>query len=52
MVLMCQNTDLADGWERYSDNETYRKEMSEPRAFPMGVNAVFYAFTNGAEKSQ
>lgn len=54
MVLMCHNTDLADGWERISDDETYRREMSEAKAFPMGLNIVFYAFagpTVAAEKA-
>jgi hypothetical protein len=45
MVLICHNTDLADGWERIDDDAWYAREFSEKRAFPMGVNAVFYALT-------
>jgi hypothetical protein len=45
MVLMCQNTDLSDGWERATVHEWYAKEFSAKRAFPMGVNIVFYALT-------
>ena len=45
MVLICHNTDLADGWERVDDDPWYAKEFSEKRAFPMGVNIVFYALT-------
>lgn len=45
MVLICHNTDLADGWERVDDNPWYAKEFSEKRAFPMGINIVFYALT-------
>lgn len=45
MVLICHNTDLADGWERVDDDAWYAQEFSEKRAFPMGINAVFYALT-------
>ena len=45
MVLICHNTDLADGWERVYDNAWYAREFSEKRAFPMGINTVFYALT-------
>jgi hypothetical protein len=45
MVLMCHNTDLADGWERVDDDAWYAQEFSEKRAFPMGINTVFYALT-------
>ena len=47
-VLVCHNTDLADGWERAQDSEEFRKQISEPLAFPMGINAVFYALTGGS----
>jgi hypothetical protein len=45
MVLMCHNTDLADGWERVGENSSYRREVSEPMAFPMGINIVYFALT-------
>ncbi len=45
MVLICHNTDLADGWERVDDDGWYAQEFSEKRAFPTGVNIVFYALT-------
>lgn len=45
MVLICHNTDLADGWERVGEDGWYSKEFSEKRAFPMGVNIVFYVLT-------
>jgi hypothetical protein len=45
MVLMCHNTDLSDGWERATAHEWYGQEFSAKRAFPMGVNIVFYALT-------
>ena len=45
MVLMCHNTDLADGWEWVGENERYDREIVEPKALPMGINIVFYALT-------
>ena len=44
-VLICHNTDLADGWERVDDDAWYAQEFSEKRAFPMGINTIFYAMT-------
>lgn len=46
MVLLCHNTDLGDGWERTSDDAWYAAEFSAKRAFPMGINAIFYALTH------
>ena len=51
MVLMCHNTDLADGWERAGEDAGYKREMSEAKAFPMGFNIVYYALTHGKTKS-
>ena len=50
MALMCHNTDLADGWERAGENATYKRDMSEAKAFPMGFNIVYYALTRGKVK--
>jgi hypothetical protein len=46
MVMLCHNTDLGDGWEREGDNEYYFKQFSEPKAYPMGINIIFYAMTH------
>jgi len=46
MVLICHNTDLGDGWEREGDNEFYFREFSEKRAYPLGINIMFYAMTH------
>lgn len=46
MILICHNTDLGDGWEREGDNEEYFRKFSEPKAFPMGINAIVYAMTH------
>ncbi|MHC4405336.1 MAG: DUF4159 domain-containing protein [Planctomycetota bacterium] len=50
MVIMCHNTDLADGWERAGMHAAYTREMSQPKAFPMGINIVFYALTQTDRK--
>ena len=46
MVIICHNTDLGDGWEREGDNVEYFREMSEPKAYPLGINIVFWAMTH------
>jgi hypothetical protein len=46
MVIICQNTDLGDGWEREGEEEWYFHEFSERKAYPMGINIVFYAMTH------
>ena len=46
MVMACHNTDLGDGWEREGENEYYFREFSEKKAFPLGINIIFYAMTH------
>lgn len=46
MVIICQNTDLGDGWEREGEEEWYFHEFSEKKAYPMGINIVYYAMTH------
>jgi hypothetical protein len=46
MVMICHNTDLGDGWEREGEEEWYFKEFSEKKAYPLGINIVFYAMTH------
>jgi len=43
MAVFCHNTDLGDGWEREDENEYYYQEFSLKKAYPMGINIVFYA---------
>ena len=46
MVIICHNTDLGDGWEREGVYEYYFREFSEKKAYPLGINIVFYAMTH------
>jgi hypothetical protein len=46
MAVICHNTDLGDGWEREGISEEYFKEYSVKRAYPMGINILFYAMTH------
>lgn len=46
MAIICHNTDLGDGWEREGEDAWYFHEFSEKRAYPMGINIVFYAMTH------
>lgn len=46
MAIICHNTDLGDGWEREGENKDYFREMSEKKAYPLGINIVFYAMTH------
>lgn len=45
-VIICHNTDNGDGWEREGENHYYFKEFSEKKAYPLGINIVFYAMTH------
>jgi hypothetical protein len=46
MVLLCHNTDLGDGWEEEATDPYYFTEFSEPKAYPLGINIIFYALTH------
>jgi hypothetical protein len=46
MVIICHNTDLGDGWEREGEDKWYFQEFSEKKAYPLGINIVFYAMTH------
>lgn len=46
MVFIAHNTDNGDGWEREGENEYYFREFSEKKAYPLGINVIFYAMTH------
>lgn len=46
MAIICHNTDLGDGWEREGEDEWYFREFSEKKAYPLGINIIFYAMTH------
>lgn len=46
MAIICHNTDLGDGWEREGEDPWYFQEFAEKKAYPMGINIVFYAMTH------
>ena len=46
MVLAIHNSDISDGWEREGEYAEYFKVFSEPRAYPLGINLLFYLMTH------
>jgi hypothetical protein len=46
MVLAIHNSDVSDGWEREGEYVEYFKTFSEARAYPLGINIMFYLMTH------
>jgi hypothetical protein len=46
MVIATHNTDNGDGWEREGENAEYFDKFSGPRAYPLGLNIIFYLMTH------
>jgi uncharacterized protein DUF4159 len=46
MALICHNNHFGDGWEHEGDDGSYFQHVSEPSAYPMMINIVFYAMTH------
>lgn len=46
MGIICHNTDIGDGWEQEGASPWYFREFSEKKAYPLGINIVFYAMTH------
>jgi hypothetical protein len=46
MVLATHNCDNGDGWEREGESDFFFHEFSEKRAYPLGVNILFYLMTH------
>ena len=45
MVLMTHNTDIADSWERESEDREFFLQFS-PEGYAVGINVVLYALTH------
>lgn len=46
MVIALHNCDNGDGWEREGEDDYFFHEFCEKRAFPLGINIIFYAMTH------
>ena len=46
MVLATHNCDNGDGWEREGESDFFFHEFSEKRAYPLGINIIFYLMTH------
>jgi hypothetical protein len=46
MVIATHNTDNGDGWEREGEEHEYFQTFSEQRAYPLGINIIFYSMTH------
>ena len=45
-ILATHNTDNGDGWEREGEDPEYFSRFSERRAYPLGINIIFYLMTH------
>jgi hypothetical protein len=45
-VLAIHNSDISDGWEREGEYQDFFKVFSEARAYPFGLNIIFYLMTH------
>ncbi len=46
MVIATHNCDNGDGWEREGEDDEFFHTFSERRAFPLGINIIFYLMTH------
>jgi hypothetical protein len=46
MVLAVHNCDNGDGWEREGESDYFFHQFSEKRAYPLGINILFYLMTH------
>jgi hypothetical protein len=46
MIIATHNCDNGDGWEREGEDDGFFHEFSEKRAYPLGINIVFYLMTH------
>ncbi len=46
MVIATHNCDNGDGWEREGESDYFFHNFSEKRAFPLGINIIYYVMTH------
>jgi len=46
MMLICHNNHYGDGWEHEGDDHSYFDVFSEPQAYPMMINILYYTMTH------
>ncbi len=46
MAIICHNNHFGDGWEHESEDQRYFNAFSEPQAYPMFINILYYAMTH------
>ena len=46
LMLICHNTDMGDGWEEEGTDPWFFTEFSEAKAYPLGINIIFYLMTH------
>lgn len=46
MAVALHNSDVSDGWERESENEDFFRTFSEPIAYPLAINFIYYLMTH------
>ncbi len=46
MVIATHNCDNGDGWEREGEDDAFFHEFSEKRAYPLGINIIYYLMTH------
>jgi len=46
MIFAVHNCDNGDGWEREGEDDYFFHEFSEKRAYPLGINILFYLMTH------
>ena len=46
MVIATHNTDNGDGYEREGEDTEYFQTFSEQRAYPLGINLIYYIMTH------
>jgi hypothetical protein len=46
MAIVCRNNHYGDGWEHEGDTHEYFDNFSEPQAYPMFINILYYSMTH------